>query len=211
MKRGTTFLATLFVALLMCGSAHAQSASIERSGGVRPTDEMLRKFDNDPAKLQDALSQEATRPLLGPSLRRMLSTNDGSYVARSEAEPNNFFNTADNIDDVLSATSLLHPGEGNGMLIEAATGAGDVDVYAFTADTSKMYYFASTHSNLADGTDGLPMSLRLFHESDLDTTFVEGFQGIDGIDKMTGDIIGEDTDGRNGSGDFRLTGWTPPR
>lgn len=172
--------------------------------------ETIKKLDGDATALLKAAVAYQNRYQLPVQLRAQLNVSDASYVARAEAEPNNFFDTADNINDVLAMSSLRHPDAGNGMLIEAATASGDVDVFAFTVDTTKMYYFASTHSNLADGSDDLDVRMRLFHESDTDTTFVTGFGGVEGVDKMRGDIIGSPTDGRNGSGDFRLTGWTPP-
>ncbi len=120
----------------------------------------------------------------------------------------NFFDTADDINDVL-ALEGRRPTH-TGKLIQAELGAGDVDVYKFTVNPNSMYYFASTHSFLTDGSDGLDVEMRLFHESDLDTTLVIGDRGIEGNDKLKGDILGRNTDGRNGSNDFRLTGWVPP-
>lgn len=120
--------------------------------------------------------------------------------SRDEVEPNNFFPTAD---------ELTTADEGKLIKASFSTGA-DVDVYKFVVDTTKMYYISSTHSFLTDGTDDLSMQIRLYHESDLDTTAVTGQAGIAGNDKASGDITGPDPDGRSGSGDFRLTGWVAP-
>ena len=132
--------------------------------------------------------------------------DDNPYIFRDEAEPNEYFDAADNINDVLGMPSVRHPNDVSGGLIQGDMGVGDVDVYRFTVDTTKMYYFASGHTDPPSGTGSYGVQHYLFHESDLDTTAVN--QG--GVDKMSGDITGETGDGRNGSNDFRLTGWVSP-
>ncbi len=208
MKKVTTLLLGL-VWILTLNPAFGQSKVVDQALEERygeHYEEVLQKFGDDPVLLQKAEEEARAREVLSPDVIRRLQSLDDRYVARDEAEPNNFFDTADNINDVLGMPSVLHPDEASGALIRSTLTAGDVDVYRFTVDTTKMYYFASTHSFLDDGKDELDVSARLFHMSDLDTTVVN--QG--GIDKMSGDIIGEPGDGRNGSGDFRLTGWVSP-
>ncbi|GAB5518835.1 MAG: hypothetical protein RhofKO_10860 [Rhodothermales bacterium] len=207
--------ATLILTLLIATSGLAQAQAFKATNAQRMQQEAVEKFADDPAALQKALTeQENPIQAIARDVQRSLNAQQNDFVARQEAEPNNFFNTADDLSDVLGTpgwrTNTNGQAEFNGALVEASLTAGDVDVYQFTAEPGRMYYFFSTHSFLDSGEDGLSMSLRLFHESDLDTTFVEGAQGIEGIDKMRGDIIGSDTDGRNGSGDVRLTGWVPP-
>ncbi len=209
MKKTTAFLLGL-VWILTFNPAFGQFKVVDQALEERygeHYEEVLQKFGDDPVLLQKAEEEARAREVLSPEiLRRLQSVND-RYVARDEAEPNNFFDTADNINDVLGMPSVLHPDEVSGALIRSTLIADDVDVYRFTVDTTKMYYFASTHSFLDDGEDGLDVSARLFHMSDLDTAVVN--QG--GVDKkMSGDITGHPGDGRNGSDDFRLTGWVSP-
>ncbi|ARA94235.1 hypothetical protein AWN76_014440 [Rhodothermaceae bacterium RA] len=203
--------ATSLLCLLLLAAAGVPVRAQDRPVPPRKPNlaEVLDKYGDRPALLQRVQPEYLTaRPPTATDLRHSLTAADAHYVGRAEAEPNDFFDTADAIDDVL-AMEGWRPGM-KGKLISGALAAGDVDVYAFTVDTTRMYYFASTHSFLADGSDGLDVNMRLFHESDLDTTYVEDFLGITGNDQIRGDILGRDTDGRNGSGDFRLTGWTSP-
>lgn len=208
MKKATTLLLG-FVWILTLNPAFGQfkvaDQALEQRYGEH-YEEVLQKYGDDPVLLQRAEEEAQAREALSLDILRQLQSVDDRYVARDEAEPNNFFDTADNINDVLSMPSVLHPDEASGALIRSTLTEGDVDVYRFTVDTTKMYYFASTHSFLDDGEDELDVSARLFHMSDLDTTVVN--QG--GVDKMSGDITGEPGDGRNGSDDFRLTGWVSP-
>lgn len=176
--------------------------------------EVLQKADGDPILLQKAeqeyqfskkaesFNQSTFRDL------RFKTLADNQYVGREEVEPNNFFNTADNIDDVLAMSGLLNNAEYNGRLVSGSfDSATDVDVYEFTVDTTMMYYFGGLYGTADDGSS-IGVSMRLFHESDLDTSFVEDFKGIDGNDQISGDLLGDDTDGRGGAGLFRLTGWS---
>jgi hypothetical protein len=64
--------------------------------------------------------------------------------SRPEVEPNNFFNTADELTVA-----------DENKLIEATFTEGDIDVYKFEVDTTKMYYIVSTHSFLENGDDDL--------------------------------------------------------
>ena len=173
-------------------------------------EEVLDKHGDDPAslmRLQKGVALGTNLPTDEDAFRSIFSSGLDD-IGRPEAEPNNFFDTADDINDVLALPGRTD--EYNGKLVQATLTLGDVDVYKFTVDTTKMYYFASTHSFLADGSDGLDVNMRLFHESDLDTTLIVADRGIEGNDKISGDILGRNTDGRNGSNDFRLTGWTSP-
>ena len=211
MKKATTLLLGLIWILTLnpaFGQFKVVDQALEQRYGEH-YEEVLQKFGDDPILLQKAEEEARAREVLSPDVLRRLQSLDDRYVARDEAEPNNSFDTADNINDVLGQPSVLHPDEVSGALIRSTLTAGDVDVYRFTVDTTKMYYFASTHSFLDDGEDDLDVSARLYHMSDLDTTFVEDFNGT-GIDKRRGDITGHPGDGRNGSDDFRLTGWVSP-
>ena len=201
---------------LLVGSASAQQKQssaqerLLRAQYGENFEEVLDKHGDNSAALMRMQMNElsgANAPTDADAFRSIAGA-DLDDIGRSEAEPNNFFDTADNINDVLALAGRLD--EYNGKLIQAELTADDVDVYRFTVDTTKMYYFASTHSFLSDGSDGLDVRMRLFHESDLDTTLVTADQGIEGNDKLRGDILGRNTDGRNGSNDFRLTGWTSP-
>ncbi len=211
MRTSTTILAGLAL-LLTPILSFAQSKAVDPALQARygeQYEEILQKFSEYPELLEQAEAQARIERSLPYALAQRLATRGDQYVVREEMEANNFFDTADNINDVLGTMSAVRPDEATGGLIRARLDAGDVDVYRFTVDTTKMYYFASTHSFLDDGEDELDVSSRLFHESDLDTTFVEDFGGS-GVDKMQGDIIGEPGDGRNGSDDFRMTGWVSP-
>ena len=216
MKIYTKIACLLVWCVLFVGSVQAQqkrSASQEQALRAQygdNFDEVLDKYGDDPASLlrfQTDAAQELFKTTASDAFRStyILDLDD---IGRSEAEPNNFFDTADDINDVLALPGRTS--EYNGKLIQGTLEAGDVDVYKFTVDPTKMYYFASTHSFLANGEDGLAVNMRLFHESDLDTMLVVGDRGITGNDKLAGDILGRNTDGRNGSSDFRLTGWSSP-
>ena len=173
-------------------------------------EEVLDKYGDDPSRLMKMQTDRINglfKPTQADAFRSMF-TSGLDDIAREEVEPNNFFDTADDIDDVLALPGRR--AQHTGKLLQASLEAGDIDVYKFTVDTTSMYYFAATHSFLDSGEDGLNVQIRLFHESDLDTTFVEGAGGIEGNDKVRGNIMGRAPDGRNGSGDFRLTGWVSP-
>ncbi len=214
MKNATAYLSVALVCLMFAGSANAQqkadNADMLRALYGTNYEEVLSKYQDDPARLQ-AVQQDLQSDRYKTSsidLIRSRSAQGDDDIGRAEAEPNNFFDTADDINDVIAMPGRTD--EYTGKLIQASLTAGDVDVFKFTVDPTKMYYFASTHSFLDSGLDGLGVSARIFHESDLDTTFVVNANGIQGNDKMRGDITGRPADGRNGSGDFRLTGWTAP-
>jgi len=178
--------------------------------------EIIEKYGDRPDILSEKaaayrLSQHvSTRLNLGRLAKGGAMTED--WILRTEAEPNNEFAGADNINDVLATDGWKKDGDGSseftGGQVSAALAEGDVDIFRFTVDTQKMYFFASTHSFTADGADDLAVRARLFHETDLDTTLVEDFKGIAGNDQLSGDLLGRDTDGRNGSDDFRITGWS---
>ena len=188
----------------------AESAALQARYGNN-YEEIVQKYGDNPFLMQQAADDHLAALNRRPFFFERTQSNH--YVVRSEAEPNDFFPTADAIDDVLS-TPNWRGGEGfTGGLISATFTEGDFDVYKFTVDTTKMYYFAGTHSfpgteNFDDGSLGVNMNL--FHESDLDTTYVEGFNGEAGNDQIRGDIQGETTNHRANSGDFRLTGWVSP-
>ena len=217
MKNATTFLVSLVLAIVTCSAAAAQSQQADRANQLLEQqygpnyEEIIAKYSDDPVKLQEAADAHwAARTAKRFFFERSL---DDHYIVRSEAEPNNFFDTADNINDVLATPGHRGDGEFTGGLIEATFTEDDFDVYVFTVDTTKMYYFGGSHSysgTVNFDSDDLGVSLRLFHESDLDTTFVIGFNGLDGNDQIRGDILGETTDHRANSGDFRLTGWVSP-
>tara|TARA_R110002050_G_scaffold2447_2_gene14138 strand:- start:307 stop:4377 length:4071 start_codon:yes stop_codon:yes gene_type:complete len=179
--------------------------------------EILDKYGDNPELLKLAEEEHAYRKTLpiGSGLGQFFAKMNGfnsevsPYVARSEAEPNNFFNVADNIDDVLATPGVLND-KYTGKLISAEFSDDvDVDVYEFTVDTSMMYYFAGLHGITADGEE-MAVGARIYHESDLDTTVVQDFKGIVGNEQSRGDITGRDSDGRGGAGLFRLTGWSAP-
>lgn len=211
MKNVTVLLAGLMIVSTLntaLGQSKAVDPALEQRYGEN-YEEILQKYGDNPLLLQRAEEEAQIERGLSRSMYERFQSLDDRYVVRDEAEANNFFDTADNINDVLATNSAIRPDEASGGLIRAMLTEGDVDVYRFTVDTTKMYYFASTHSFLSDGEDGLSMHHRLFHMSDLDTMLVEDFNGT-GIDKIRGDIVGESGDGRNGSNDFRLTGWVSP-
>ncbi len=218
MKIATTFLVSLVLIIVTCSSAAAQVQKIDRANQqlleqqYGPNyEEIIAKHGDDPVMLQKAAAAyRAARDAKRFFFNRTL---DDHYVVRSEIEPNDFFPTADNINDVLANPGHRGDGEFTGGLINATFTDGDFDVYRFTVDTTKMYYFGGSHSYPGDvnfDDSDLGVSMRLFHESDLDTTFVIGFNGLDGNDQIRGDILGETTDHRANSGDFRLTGWVSP-
>ena len=216
MKIYTKIACLLVWCVLFVGSVQAQqkrAASQEQALRAQygdNFDEVLDKYGDDPVSLlrfQRSATEDLFRTTDADAFKSMFILGEDD-IGRSEAEPNNFFNEADDIMDVLALPGRT--GEYTGKLIQGSLEAGDVDVYKFTVDPTKMYYFASTHSFLANGDDGLAVNMRLFHESDLDTMLVEMDRGIEGNDKLAGDILGRNTDGRNGSSDFRLTGWSAP-
>lgn len=178
--------------------------------------EIIEKYGDRPDMLSQkaaaySLSQRvSTRLNLGRLAKGAAMTED--WILRAEAEPNNEFSGADDINDVLATAGWKKDGDGSseftGGQVSAALQSGDVDIFRFTVDPQKMYFFASTHSFTTDGADDLTVRARLFHESDVDTTVVEDFKGIAGNDQMSGDLLGRATDGRNGSDDFRITGWS---
>ncbi len=174
-------------------------------------EEIVQKYGDKPERLLEAATAYR-QSLERPSFFFDNVSEVSPYVLREEAEPNDYFDTADDLDDVLS-TPGWRGDEFHGGLVKATFTVGDYDVYKFTVDTGKMYYFGSTHSYLGDvPTDegSFAVSAKIFHESDLDTTYVTGFGGIEGNDQIRGDITGRLSDGRSNSGDFRLTGWTAP-
>jgi|GEM_PF-1702539 len=177
--------------------------------------EILDKTGGDAAALEQArIEHQKSSSLskyiqLSPLINNMDNWIDSPFVARAEREPNDFFNTADNLDDVLVQPGLLQSDYFGRLVTAEFNTPGDIDVYAFTVDTTMMYYFNGLHGTAPDGS-AIGVGMRLFHESDLDTTLVEDFNGITGNDQMSGDILGRDTDGRGGAGLFRLSGWTAP-
>ena len=218
MKHAATFLLTFALGTAVCLSAFAQAhkqdpvaaQSLQSEYGPN-YEEILAKYGDDPVRLQqfsDAYrASSQTKPFM------FKGAQGSNYVVRSEVEPNDYFDTADNIDDVLMAPGWRGDGEFTGGLIAASFTEGDFDVYSFEVDTTKMYYFAGTHSfpgTVNHDNDDPDVSMRLFHESDMDTMFVEDFHGIEGNNQIQGDILGETTDHRANSGDFRLTGWVSP-
>ncbi len=177
--------------------------------------EVLEKAEGDPLILQKVEEERIETMSLVEKIRSnplfLQQDNfiDSPFVGRAENEPNNFFDEADNIDDVLSQTGVLSPDYFGKLVTGEFDAPDDVDVYAFTVDTTMMYYFNGLHGTAPDGSP-ISVNMRLFHESDLDTTVVEDFQGITGNEQISGDILGRDTDGRGGAGLFRLTGWSSP-
>lgn len=177
--------------------------------------EVIEKADNDPLVLQKVEDERIQTMSLVDKIRSnplFLQQDDfinSPFVARSENEPNDFFDEADNIDDVLSQQGVLSPDYSGRLVTGEFNAPDDVDVYAFTVDTTRMYYFNGLHGTAPDGSE-IDVDMRLFHESDLDTTVVEDFQGITGNEQISGDILGRNTDGRGGAGLFRLTGWSSP-
>jgi hypothetical protein len=221
MKKLITILLCIYMLLGFADKAQAQDQinplMIEKYGAqyeeilikADGDPEMLKQAENEHVKMQVFLDQIYKNPLFLEQTVQIDNFTDSPFVDRVEQEPNDFFDTADNIDDVLAMPGVLAP-EYSGRLITGSLSSElDIDVYEFTVDTTRMYYFGGLHGT---GLDGEPdrVSARLFHESDLDTTFVEGFLGIEGNDQIRGDILGRNTDGRGGAGLFRITGWTSP-
>ncbi|MDE2957945.1 MAG: T9SS type A sorting domain-containing protein [Bacteroidota bacterium] len=174
-------------------------------------EEVIAKYADDPVRLQEMADLHQAAQQAVPFY--FAESQDHDYVVRTEMEPNDYFDTADNINDVLMTAGWRGDEEFSGGLIGASFTEGDYDVFVFTVDTTKMYYFAGTHSypgTMNTDDDEPKVSMRLFHESDLDTNFVENFNGLEGNDQIQGDILGETTDHRANSGDFRLTGWVSP-
>ncbi len=217
--KATSFL--LGFALLLCSVAtQAQTKDVDLN--LMNTygsnyDEVLDKYGDSPLMLLQAAEEHAQRSNLRNNIglrsyfakMNAFADINSPFVERAEAEPNNFFNEADNIDDVIAADAVLND-EYTGKLITAEfSSETDVDVYEFTVDTTAMYYFNALHGTLADGGE-MSVSMRLFHGSDLDTTFVDDFLGITGNGQIRGDILGRNTDGRGGAGLFRLSGWSSP-
>ncbi|NBC67055.1 MAG: T9SS type A sorting domain-containing protein [Bacteroidetes bacterium] len=217
MKTKPILLSGLFL-LLFAHTAFAQQTYdnrilIERYGTAY--DEVIEKADGDFNMLQKAEEEQHFQQSLiqkirsNPLFLQLDDFLDSPYVERAENEPNNFFDEADSVDDVLSETGVLSTDYFGKLVTGEFDSPEDVDVYAFTVDTTMMYYFNALHGTAPDGSS-IGVNMRLFHESDLDTTVVEDFQGITGNDQMSGDILGRNTDGRGGAGLFRLTGWSSP-
>lgn len=177
--------------------------------------EVLEKAEGDPLILQKVEEERRETMALVEKIRSnplfLQQDNfiDSPFVERAENEPNDFFDEADNMNDVLSQTGVLEPDYSGKLVTGEFNAPDDVDVYSFTVDTTMMYYFNGLHGTAPDGSP-ISVSMRLFHESDLDTTVVEDFQGITGNEQIAGDILGRNTDGRGGAGLFRLSGWSSP-
>ena len=174
--------------------------------------EVLRKSEGDPILLKKAADEyyEASKlDAFNKSLFKQKTSQVATdYVGGTEVEPNNWFSEATNIDNILAMEGLLNNGEYKGRLVGGEfSSATDVDIYEFTVDTTMMYYFGGLYGTSEDGSS-IGVHMRLFHESDLDTTLVEDFKGIPGNEQIRGDLLGDDTDGRGGAGLFRLTGWS---
>ncbi len=216
MKHTALFSICLLGALLALQPAAAQQGPAGKQQSLYALygpnyEEVIAKFADDPVRLQEMARLYQASLQAEPFYFK--AAQDDDYIVRQEMEPNDYFDTADNINDVLMTPGWRGDGEFMGGLIGASFTAGDYDVFTFTVDTTKMYYFAGTHSfpgTVNTDDDEPKVSMRLFHESDLDTTFVTDFNGLDGNDQIRGDILGERTDHRANSGDFRLTGWVSP-
>lgn len=216
MKHTALFSICLLGALLALPPAAAQQVPAGKQQSLYALygpnyEEVIAKFADDPVRLQEMARLYQASLQAEPFYFKGVQNDD--YIVRQEMEPNDYFDTADNINDVLMTPGWRGDGEFMGGLIGASFTAGDFDVYTFTVDTTKMYYFAGTHSfpGMVNTDDDEPkVSMRLFHESDLDTTFVTDFNGLDKNNQIRGDILGERTDHRANSGDFRLTGWVSP-
>lgn len=204
---GFVLLALLLLGPLTARAQQPAEALQQRYG--ESYQEVLDKHGDDPA----ALERIAARVQAGRLARPVpFQQQDVPYAVTTETEPNDFFDQAQDLTTLLDTPTPWNP-EHMGGLVQASFDGDDFDVYAFEVDPAKMYYFAGTHSytgptNIDESSPGV--SMRLFHESDLDTTFVEDFAGITGNDQIRGDILGRTTDHRANSGDFRLTGWTAP-
>lgn len=216
MKKATTLLVGLVWALTL-NPAFGQFKAVDSDQALEERygehyEEVLQKYGDDLVMLQKAAEEaQAREELSSDVLRRLQSLDDDNpYIFRDEAEPNDYFDAADNINDVLGMPSVRHPNNVSGGLIQGTLGANDVDVYRFTVDTTKMYYFGSGHTDPPGGPGNYGVQHYLFHESDLDTATVTLDVGGNMVKKLSGDILGENGDGRNGSDDFRLTGWVSP-
>lgn len=214
MKKATTLLIGLLWTLTLnpaLGQSKVVDQALEQRYGEH-YEEVLQKYGDDPVLLQKAAEEAQAREELSSDILRHLQSrdDDNPYIFRDEAEPNNSFDEADNINDVLGMPSIRHPHHVSGGLIQSTLGADDVDVYRFTVDTTKMYYFGSGHSYTDSRSPGYEVNHYLFHESDLDTTTVTLDIGGNEVKKLSGDILGENGDDRNGLDDFRLTGWASP-
>ena len=202
--------------LLVVPATQAQQLNKAETQALQSTygpnyEEILAKYGDEPEKLQELANTFLASKNAPPFYYH--KSQDDHYVVGSEMEPNDWFDTANDLNSILMTPGYRGDEEFTGGLVSASFTEGDFDVYVFDVDTTKMYYFAGTHSYPGtvntDASDPA-VSMRLFHESDLDTTFVENFAGIDGNDQISGDILGEATDHRANSGDFRLTGWVSP-
>lgn len=197
----TRYINKLFVLIVLCLlctlQVQAQSITTFKSQLGSQFQEVQKKSNGNTLLMKEMVDAMFSAP------KNVVSSSIGLQVtsidSRPEVEPNNFFDTADELTS-----------SDENKLIQATFTEGDVDVYKFVADTTKMYYLVSTHSYLENGDDDLEMMARIYHESDLDTTTVTGQAGIAGNDKPSGDITGPDSDGRNGSDDFRISGWVTP-
>ncbi len=218
MKSLVPVLVSVLVGAVICTAASAQVQKADAASQqflqalYGPNyEEIIAKYGDNPVRLQELADQYRASQDAAPFYYK--GAQGMEYIVRAEAEPNNYFETADNINDVLMTPGWRQDGEFMGGLISATFTEDDFDVFVFTVDTTKMYYFAGTHSfpgtvNIDEDTP--TVSMRLFHETDLDTTFVTDFNGIGGNDQIRGDILGRTTDHRANSGDFRLTGWVSP-
>ena len=211
MKSKVTILIAGFALLFGISGISAQQLSdpVLLSKYGPQYEEILRKAEGDQNFLTRAQSEfQSMKDVSNVDRFMMKQKLFVDYTGRVESEPNNFFNSADNIDDVLAMTGIMNE-DYTGRLVSGSFTAGDIDVYEFTMDTTMMYYFAGLHG-FDEAGEEMDVQMRLFHESDLDTNVVSDFKGIDGNDQIKGDILGDDTDGRGGAGLFRLTGYTSP-
>ena len=125
MKIATTFLVSFALVVLTCSTAVAQA---QKTSAVNPIlelqygpnyEEILDKYGDNPVKLLEAeqafWSQRYKTPYFDFLKSRL--AGHSPHIGRSEVEPNNFFDTADNINDVLALPGRL--AEYNGKLIEA--------------------------------------------------------------------------------------------
>ena len=218
MKYSIPIFLGLFAGLLVFSVPEAQSQQAPQASEqflyelYGPNyEEIIAKYGDDPVRLNEMADIHRAAQEANPFY--FANSYNPEFVVRSEMEPNDYFDSADNINDVLMAPGWRGDDEFTGGLIAASFTPGDYDVFVFTVDTTKMYYLAGTHSytTSVNSDDNEPkVSMRLFHESDLDTNFVTNFNNLEGNDQIRGDILGETTDYRANSGDFRLTGWVSP-
>lgn len=215
MKKTVTTLCAVLFLITGLQAQVINNSQLQKKYGLEYR-EILQKAQGDQAFLKQAeeeynrIKRYEENIVWNRNSIMLKSAVNTPYVGRSEAEPNNFFNEADNIDDVLTTEGVLNNGEYQGKLVTGEFNApDDVDVYEFTVDTTMMYYFGGLHGTTNAG-EAMGVHMRLFHETDLDTNTVEDFKGIPGNDQIKGDILGNDTDGRGGAGLFRLTGWSSP-